>query len=515
MDGGRLGRAAATALVLGTALSGRQIASWTTPRNRWDYFWQRSDSVDLILAVLLLSLLLFGGGLLLSRWRVTRERRLHELAIVVAIVAAILSQFPALGKDTTIPRASLVWAAVTVVVGMLWWKWRDRLARGARAICLIMFPLVPILFLQIFSWKPWDIRTEGTARAPDAVTGSGRPLVVLVIFDEWSWFRFAPDGVPSEEFPNARRLASQSVLVREARSAGPATRYAIPRLLFERHGEVVPGNGEARWQDTAGTVPTVDVPSIFDRLHQLGYRSSVIGFYINYRGLLGADGPDHFWSRSYTYKRTARLEEIGLKLLQNLQHWTDPLSQAVWAPLSTAVYSDSWVTLFRSLREQALTSLAREPDNTFLLLHLPLPHAPFVFNADGTFRGRYTGIRMSEDTAGYHRHLQYADHVLGEILQALDSTGRLDQSLVVVTSDHSWRKEPDSALTRMPDAGLRVPLLVKWPGQKTAMVSDSVFCALGLWPVVEAAIDGPAPPPMSDSLWLAISQRGRERKCRT
>lgn len=514
MDAGRLGRAAATALVLGTALSGRQIASWTTPRNRWDYFWQRSDSVDLILAVLLLSALLFAGGLLLSRWRVTRERRVHELAIVVAIVAAILSQFPALGKDTTLTRAALVWAGVAVVVGLLWWKWRDRLARGARALCLIMVPLVPILFLQILSWKSWDIRTEGTGPMPQAANGTGRPLVVFVIFDEWSWFRLAPAGMPAEDFPNARRLASQSVLVTEARSAGPATRYAIPRLLFERHGEVVPGNGEARWQDTAGTVPSAEVPSIFDRLHRLGYRSSVTGFYINYRGLLGADGPDQAWSRSYTYKRSTRPEEVGLMLLQNLQHWTDPLSQALWTPLSTAVYSDSWVTLFRSMRERALASLASEPDNTFLLLHLPLPHAPFVFNADGSFRGRYQGMRMSEDTAGYHRHLQYADHVLGEILQTLDSTGRFDQSLVVVTSDHSWRKEPDSALTRLPDAGLRVPLLVKWPGQKTAMVSGEPFCALGLWPVIEAAIDGPAPPPMSDSLWLSISRAGREKRCR-
>lgn len=514
MDLGRLGRAAATALVLGTALTGRQIASWTTPRNRWDYFWQRSDSVDLILAVLLLSVALFAGGLLLSRWRLTRERRLHELAIVVAIVAAILSQFPALGKDTTMTRACLVWAGVALVVGLLWWRWRDRLGRGARAICLIMFPLVPILFLQILSWKPWDVRAEGTGPVPAAANGTGRPLVVFVIFDEWSWFRFAPDGVPSAEFPNARRLASQSVLVTEARSAGPATRYAIPRFLFERHGEIVPGNGAAQWQDTTGTSPTVDVPSIFDHLHRLGYRSSVLGFYINYRGLLGGDAPDHVWSLSYVYKRTTRLEEVGLMLMRNLQHWTDPLSQSLWAPLSAAVYSDSWVNLFRSMRESALASLTTEPDNTFLLLHLPLPHAPFVFNADGSFRGRYRGTRLSEDTAGYHRHLLYTDKVLGEILQTLDSTGRYDQSLVVVTSDHSWRREPDSTLTQRPDAGLRVPLLVKWPGQKTAIVSDSVFCALGLWPVVEAAITGPAPPPMSDSLWLAISQRGRERKCR-
>ncbi len=514
MDLGRLGRALATALVIGTALAGRQIASWSTPRNRWDYFWQRQDAVDLLASVLILSAVVFAAGLALSRWSWSRQRRLHELALVLAIVAAILSQFPALNKETTVLRATLLWAGVLVVVGWLWRRWHDRLARGARAICLIMLPLVPILFLQILSWKPWDVRESGTSTAPPPANGTGRPLVVVVIFDEWSWFRQAPDGAPAAAYPNFRKLAERSVMVREARSAGSATRYAIPRFIFEEYGEIVPGNGTAQWRDTTGLRPTVEVPSIFDELHRLGYRSSVLGFYINYRSLVGADAPDRVWSLSYVYKRTTRLEEVGLMLMRNLQHWTDPLSQTVWPPLSTAVYSDSWVHLFRSMRGSALTSLITEPDNTFLLLHLPLPHAPFVFNADGSFRGRYKGVRLSEDTAGYNRHLGYTDRVLGEIVQALDSAGRFDQSLLVVTSDHAWRREPDSALTRRPDAALRVPLLVKWPGQRTPIVSDSSFCAMGLWPVIEAAIAPPTPPAMSDSLWQAISREGRAKRCR-
>ncbi|HWA58034.1 MAG TPA: sulfatase-like hydrolase/transferase [Gemmatimonadales bacterium] len=514
MDLGRLGRRLATALVLGTALTGRQIASWGTPRNRWDYFWQRQDAVDLILAVLILSAFLFVAGSLLAGWRWFRERRLHEYLLVLAIVAAILSQFPALNKDTTVPRAALLWALVLAVTGLAWHRWRDRMARVARAACLIMFPLVPILFLQILSWKPWDLRETGTRPPPPAANGTGRPFVVYIIFDEWSWFRFAPDGLPAPEYVNARKLAERSVLVREARSAGPATRYAIPRFLFATHGEIVPGDGTARWKDSTGSRPVVEVPSLFDRMHELGYRSSVLGFYLNYRSMIGPDAPDRVWSLSYVYKRTSRLEEIGLMLMRNLQHWTDPLSQSVWPPLSTSVYSDSWVNLFRTMRASALEALAKEPDNTFLLLHLPLPHAPFVFNADGSFRGRYQGVRLSEDTAGYNRHLLYADKVLGEILHTLDSAGRLDQSLVVVTSDHAWRREPDSALAKRPDAGLRVPLMVKWPGQRTAIVSDSVFCALGTWPIVEAAVTPASPPPMTDSLWLAISRQGRAARCR-
>lgn len=513
MDASRQGKAIATSLVLATFLAGRQIASWGTPRNRWDYFWQRQDALALMVAVLILSLLVYGVGMLLSRWPWSRQRRLHELGLVLGLVAALLSQFPALNKEPSVTRATLLWLGVALVVGLAWRKWPDKLAKFARGVCLIMVPLVPILFLQILMWKPWDVREFATPGGPVAEKSSGRPFMVLMIFDELSWVRLAPHGEVLDAFPNIKQLTQHAVVNRAAHSAGWATRYAIPRMMFQANGEIVPGNGEASWKDSSGVRPTVEVPSIFDELHRHNYRSSVIGFYINYRGLVGPDAPDRVWSLPYAYKRTTWSSEVGLMLMRNLQHWTDPLSQALWPPLSSRVYSKSWVYLLSTMKASALKALAEEPDNSLLLIHLPLPHAPFIFDEEGKFRGAYQGERMSEDSAGYERHLRYADHVLGEFIGALEKAGRYDQSLVVLTSDHSWRKEPDSSIVQQADSGLRVPLLVKWPGQTQPIVSDESFCALGLWPVLEAAIQSPAPPAMSDSLWRAISAPGRSKTC--
>jgi len=452
-------------------------------------------------------------GMALSRWQWSRKRRLHELGLVLSLIAALLSQFPALNKNPSVLRATLLWAGVAVVVWFAWKRWSVKLAAFARGACLVMLPLVPILFGQMLLWKPWDVAELSTTAAPAPENGTRRPLVVMVILDEWSWFRVAPGGEPAPEYANLRRLMGRSVLVRDAQSAGFATRYAIPRLVFQATGEVVPGNGAASWKDSTGRRPSVEVPSIFDSLRQHRYRSSVIGFYINYRSLVGPDEPNRVWSLPYAYKRTTWLSEVGLMLMRNLQHWTDPVSQALWPGLSSGVYSESWVYLVSTMKAGAMHALATEPDNTFLLIHLPVPHAPFVFNPDGSFRGPYRGERMSSDSVGYHRQLLYADRVLGEIIGALDSAGRFDNSLLVVTSDHSWRKDPDSSLTAQPDAVLRVPLLVKWPGQDRPIVSDERFCQLGLWPVLEAAIQSPAPPAMTDSLWQAISATGRQKTC--
>ncbi|HUF36787.1 MAG TPA: sulfatase-like hydrolase/transferase, partial [Gemmatimonadales bacterium] len=61
------------------------------------------------------------------------------------------------------------------------------------------------------------------------------------------------------------------------------------------------------------------------------------------------------------------------------------------------------------------------------------------------------------------RHLRYLDLVLGRFLDTLEAAGRLDSALVVVTSDHAWKKDPDRR-ERVRERLRRVPLLVRWPG---------------------------------------------------
>lgn len=104
--------------------------------------------------------------------------------------------------------------------------------------------------------------------------------------------------------------------------------------------------------------------------------------------------------------------------------------------------------------------LAREgAPNTFALLHFPLPHAPFVFGAAGEYLGPFEEGRMFGTVEEYGRHLRYLDRVLGRFLDTLEAAGRLDSAVVVVTSDHSWKKDPDKR-ERVRERLRRVPLVV-------------------------------------------------------
>ena len=383
----------------------------------------------------------------------------------------------------------------------------------ARGACLALSPLIAILTLQILSWRGLDA-SAGEPVAPAAAPAGGPP-VVLVIFDEWSWLRLAPDGVVPDGYPNLRRLVASSLTVRNSSAPSYTTRLSLPRFLFQRQGKVVAGNGRLWWEEAGARRPTAEVPTLFDQARAAGYRTLLLGYYLPYQALVGSDGADRIVSYAHVPRGASFGGEVGLMLLRNLAHGTGPITHSVWPRLYARLYSERWRDINRELRQALTRALATEPAATLLVAHLPLPHAPFVFNADGSYRGPFAGERMEADVAAYERHLRYTDLVLGEILATLDSTGRLDRSLLLLTSDHSWKLDPDSTRQAVPGSDRRVPLLIKWPGQATPLASEEPFCALGLGPVLAAVLTaGPTgPAPLTAAMWEELSKEGRTRSC--
>jgi len=106
------------------------------------------------------------------------------------------------------------------------------------------------------------------------------------------------------------------------------------------------------------------------------------------------------------------------------------------------------------------------PKPTFLFfhtyeVHLPNTHEAFAGGADPESRA----------VAAYASDLSVADHHIGRLFTALESSGRLDRSIVVVTSDHGENLYDRTLAGRPVDHGhhlhaelLRVPFVVVAPG---------------------------------------------------
>ncbi len=82
---------------------------------------------------------------------------------------------------------------------------------------------------------------------------------------------------------------------------------------------------------------------------------------------------------------------------------------------------------------------------------------------------------VRNDLLDYGFEIQWYDRHLGEMLDLLELYGELDNTVVIITSDHGMAFP--RAKTTVYDAGLRVPLAIKWPQeiQPSRKVTDFVI----------------------------------------
>jgi hypothetical protein len=478
-------RVAALCLSVATLLYARQITMWADPRNRFYLHWQRADTLTLIFSLLAVALLFYliviivrrasWGGVLL-RW------------LTIVLIADILVGYAGSGKTGSHFAAFTVAWAVVAGIGLYAVSRPGSrfLERGTTVLAALAW-LAPISVVQILLWKPWDVRPAIHADAPHPAPANRTP-VFLFVFDEWSYQRSYDGHQLRPIFRNLRQLASRSLEFTDAHSQAGSTDPSVPRLLFQREGVLQPKNGIVVWKQGDSTVPSAKVPSIFAAARARGYRTSLIGFYFPYRTVLG-DQVEQIVNQAYAPKGERLRQRVAWVLARNLQFLADPLSRLLWEQWYSSTISENWVHVNHAWRVAVRDLVRRSDANTFAMIHWPLPHGPYVLNEDGTYHGRFKRGRMEGMPADYERHLAFLDLVLGEAVAELDSAGLLDRALVIVTSDHSWKTEPDSSLRAAPGARTWVPLIVKLPHQAAGYRVPERFCLGQLGALLQRVMD--------------------------
>lgn len=86
---------------------------------------------------------------------------------------------------------------------------------------------------------------------------------------------------------------------------------------------------------------------------------------------------------------------------------------------------------FLRLEARSLTAL-NSPDADFVVLHLPVPHPPGIYD-------RHTGRFADKAGQSYVDNLALSDIVLGKLLSILRSSPRWPETTILVNGDHGWR----------------------------------------------------------------------------
>lgn len=322
-----------------------------------------------------------------------------------------------------------------------------------------------------------------------------RPNVVLIISDDHGWTDYGFMGHPHIQTPCLDKLASQSLTFR--RGYVPSS-LCCPSLAAIITG-LYPHQNKITCNDPPGPPPSKKrtpqeetafregrkvmtqymeaAPALPRLLAKEGYLSLQTGKW--WQG--------HFRSGGFTHGMTKGQRhgdeglDIGRKTMQ-------PIYDFIAA--------------------------ARKENKPWLVWYAPMmPHTPH--NPPEALLGKYKSKTNSIHVARYWAMVEWFDQTCGELLDYLDQQGLADNTIVLYVTDNGWIQAADSPKSERSkltpyDAGLRTPIMIRWPGKVKPRMTDDLAMSIDLVPTVLAAL-GLKPTPDMQGVNLLDPQAVRRR----
>jgi hypothetical protein len=470
---------------------------------------------------------LLGAALVWALGRARPALGWVAMLVLIALLAAALLLPPlgdALGGSAwAVPAALLLGAGAAALYAR---------ADVVRSFVTVLSPAPLIVLALLLVVSPVrGLVLPGDEGGPVAGPSRSSTPIVHVVLDELpvSTLAHAHAGIDAELFPNLARFAGEATWYRNATTVDDLTTEAVPAQL----------TGE---RPRKGSLPTTrDHPRSLFTLFQGSHRMTVIEPITDLcpERLCGE-------SRPGTADRLRSLESDLEVVVQHLLLPADlreglPAVDSVWegfgtgsepAPgdihggsllmhdvLSRLASDDATAGFQRAIK--ALDTPGSKPP--LLFVHSTLPHGPWRFLPDGRrypIEGfEYPGLTNTgwagpqwQVDQGFARHVlqvQYADRLVGALLDKLRASGLWDRAVIVVTADHGASFQTGEPRRPANAANIGdiapVPFLVKYPGQQQGRVDERAVRTIDVLPTIAAAAGVRLP-------WKADGMPAGERK---
>jgi N-sulfoglucosamine sulfohydrolase len=302
---------------------------------------------------------------------------------------------------------------------------------------------------------------------------AGPPNILLIVSED-NGPELGCYGDPYARTPNLDRLASQGI--RFDRAFVPQAGCSQSRASFltglypHQHGQI----GLATW---GYRLYRDDIPNLPRSLKEAGYRTGIIGkLHIQ---------PEAAFPFDFKKIPTAN---FARKNLGDYSRHAETFIHASDQPFFLSVnYPDA-----HDLWLRQVDGLPAHPQSGDEVKAMP-----------------YMGIDppgMSEMIADYYNCISRLDSLVGDLLSALDKSGKASNTLVIYIGDHGADMLRGKRTSY--EGGLRIPMLMRWPGTIEPQVRRELVSTLDLMPTLLAAAGTNAPEGVQGTALQQLFQPG-------
>jgi hypothetical protein len=349
------------------------------------------------------------------------------------------------------------------------------------------------------------------------------PRVIWVVFDEMDQrlaFEERPAGLLLPEFD---RLRAEGLSGNQVKQTASWTAIALPSLLCGRiFNRAEPLSFNELRLSIAGSADPLnwhDQPNVFQRARELGVNAELDGWHHPYCRVIGDSLVRCLAvpSGAAALVRDVDVPNLGLfRTLGFLFHLQWEATRDLFRSNhmeSAEKLNDLWIQeqqqqqYFR-IRDRAYAS-AVDSRIGLLFLHFPTPHPYPIYDRK---RGDFT-LSSSLD---YFDNLALADRTLGELRRALEQAGLWEQTSILVTADHGFRRQAwqgrfgwTPQLDALTASGSfdRVPFILKIAGQTRGLASSEPFSNVLSGGIVLSVLSGAVTTPAQAADWLTAEAR--------
>lgn len=327
-----------------------------------------------------------------------------------------------------------------------------------------------------------------------AVSAAERPSYVLILADDLGWRDLGVYGSTYYETPNIDRLAAEGVRFTDAYAAGNScspTRASILTGKYPARTHVtdwIPGrtpDGAAlkipHWTNFLRHAET----TLAEVLSEAGYRTAAIG-----KWHLGQKG---WWPEDHGFDVSVGGSHAGSHGSMFPPYWPkEKIERLGWRSFPNERPGEY---LTDRITREAEAFLDRHGDEPFFLY---LSHYAVHTRIQG--KPELVAKYEAKQPTGPQANPEYAamveglDQSVGAVLEKLEEIGASERTVVVFFSDNGGLSKNGAITSNLPlrgekstewEGGVRVPLIVKWPGRaKAGMTVEEPAISVDLLPTM-------------------------------